>query len=83
MLHPPRNVRVTDLQRSCKLPSNGWGAFAGARTLGSGLDYFLTTVLNYPTLVAECYEVAAFNAANTVAFVRQATASAAASTTPR
>lgn len=31
--------------------------------LGGGLDYFLTTVFNYPTL-AECYKVAAFNAAN-------------------
>lgn len=31
--------------------------------LGGGLDYFLTTVLNYPTL-AECYKVAALNAAN-------------------
>ena len=32
-------------------------------TLGGGLDYFLETVFNYPTL-AECYKVAAFNAAN-------------------
>jgi NAD(P) transhydrogenase len=31
--------------------------------LGGGLDYFLETVFNYPTL-AECYKVAAFNAAN-------------------
>ena len=31
--------------------------------LGGGLDYFLTTVFNYPTL-AECYKVAAYNAAN-------------------
>ncbi|HEY2252706.1 MAG TPA: Si-specific NAD(P)(+) transhydrogenase [Planctomycetaceae bacterium] len=31
--------------------------------LEGGLDYFLTTVFNYPTL-AECYKVAAFNAAN-------------------
>jgi NAD(P) transhydrogenase len=31
--------------------------------LGGGLDYFLTTVFNYPTL-AECYKVAALNAAN-------------------
>jgi NAD(P) transhydrogenase len=31
--------------------------------LGGGLDYFLKTVFNYPTL-AECYKVAAFNAAN-------------------
>ena len=28
--------------------------------LGGGLDYFLDTVFNYPTL-AECYKVAAFN----------------------
>jgi NAD(P) transhydrogenase len=31
--------------------------------LGGGLDYFLKTVFNYPTL-AECSKVAAFNAAN-------------------
>ncbi len=31
--------------------------------LGGGLDYFLKTVFNYPTL-AECYKVAALNAAN-------------------
>jgi NAD(P) transhydrogenase len=31
--------------------------------LGGGLDYFLNTVFNYPTL-AECYKVAALNAAN-------------------
>jgi NAD(P) transhydrogenase len=31
-------------------------------TLGGGLDYFLETVFNYPTL-AECYKVAALNAA--------------------
>jgi NAD(P) transhydrogenase len=31
--------------------------------LGGGLDYFLDTVFNYPTL-AECYKVAALNAAN-------------------
>jgi NAD(P) transhydrogenase len=42
--------------------------------LGGGLEYFLTTVFNYPTL-AECYKVAAFNAANKLALVRQATAS--------
>jgi NAD(P) transhydrogenase len=40
--------------------------------LGGGLSYFLTTVFNYPTL-AECYKVAAFNAANKLALVRQAT----------
>jgi len=34
--------------------------------LGGGLDYFLTTVFNYPTL-AECYKVAAYNAANKLA----------------
>ncbi|MFM7259979.1 MAG: Si-specific NAD(P)(+) transhydrogenase [bacterium] len=32
-------------------------------SLGGGLDYFLETVFNYPTL-AECYKVAAYNAAN-------------------
>lgn len=31
--------------------------------LGGGLEYFLDTVFNYPTL-AECYKVAALNAAN-------------------
>ena len=31
--------------------------------LGGGLEYFLRTVFNYPTL-AECYKVAALNAAN-------------------
>jgi NAD(P) transhydrogenase len=31
--------------------------------LGGGLDYFLQTVFNYPTL-AECYKVAALDAAN-------------------
>lgn len=31
--------------------------------LGGGLDYFLHTVFNYPTL-AECYKVAAWDAAN-------------------
>ncbi|MEM9189315.1 MAG: Si-specific NAD(P)(+) transhydrogenase [Myxococcota bacterium] len=34
--------------------------------LGGGLDYFLKTVFNYPTL-AECYKVAALNAANKIA----------------
>ena len=32
-------------------------------TLGGGLDYFLETVFNYPTL-AECYKVAAYSASN-------------------
>lgn len=40
--------------------------------LGGGLDYFLNTVFNYPTL-AECYKVAAHNAANKLALVRHAT----------
>jgi len=40
--------------------------------LGGGLAYFLTTVFNYPTL-AECYKVAAYNAANKLAVIRQAT----------
>ena len=34
--------------------------------LDGGLDYFMTTVFNYPTL-AECYKVAALNAANKLA----------------
>jgi NAD(P) transhydrogenase len=37
--------------------------------LGGGLDYFLKTVFNYPTL-AECYKVASYNAANKLALVR-------------
>ncbi|MFM9888624.1 MAG: Si-specific NAD(P)(+) transhydrogenase [Burkholderiales bacterium] len=45
--------------------------------LGGGLDYFLTNVFNYPTL-AECYKVAALNAANKLALVRQATRNGAA-----
>ena len=32
-------------------------------SLGGGLDYFLETVFNYPTL-AECYKVAAYSASN-------------------
>jgi NAD(P) transhydrogenase len=31
--------------------------------LGGGLDYLLATVFNYPTF-AECYKMAALNAAN-------------------
>jgi len=38
--------------------------------LGGGLDYFLDTVFNYPTL-AECYKVAAFNAANKIGFAKR------------
>jgi NAD(P) transhydrogenase len=34
--------------------------------LGAGLDYFLDTVFNYPTL-AECYKVAALDASNKLA----------------
>jgi len=40
--------------------------------LGGGLDYFLSTVFNYPTL-AECYKVAAYNAANKLTVMRRAT----------
>ena len=40
--------------------------------LGGGLEYFLHTVFNYPTL-AGCYKVAAYNAANKLALIRQAT----------
>jgi NAD(P) transhydrogenase len=43
--------------------------------LGGGLDYFLKTVFNYPTL-AECYKVAAYNAANKLALIRHATGAA-------
>ena len=38
--------------------------------LGGGLDYFLGTVFNYPTL-AECYKVAALDAANKLAQFRR------------
>jgi len=44
-------------------------------SLGGGLDYFLKTVFNYPTL-AECYKVAAYNAANKLALLRHATGAA-------
>ena len=44
--------------------------------LGGGLDYFLTTVFNYPTL-AECYKVAAHNAANKLALEQSVEESAA------
>jgi len=40
--------------------------------LGGGLDYFLTTVLNYSTW-AECDKVAAHHAANELALLRQVT----------
>lgn len=39
--------------------------------LSGGLDYFLSTIFNYPTL-AECYKVAAYNAANKIALVKRA-----------
>ena len=38
--------------------------------LGGGIDYFLKTVFNYPTL-AECYKVAAYNAANKLHYARE------------
>ena len=41
--------------------------------LGGGLDYFLNTVFNYPTL-AECYKVAAYNAANKLTLLEALTA---------
>ncbi len=41
-------------------------------TLNGGLDYFLETVFNYPTL-AECYKVAAYNVANKLGTERLAT----------
>ena len=34
-----------------------------APSYGGGVDYFLNTVFNYPTL-AECYKTAAFDAVN-------------------
>ena len=49
--------------------------------LGGGLDYFLNTVFNYPTL-AECYKVAAFNAANKLALVRSLFGAARSASTP-
>ena len=38
--------------------------------LQGGLGYFLRTIFNYPTL-AECYKVAALNAANKLRFARR------------
>jgi NAD(P) transhydrogenase len=43
--------------------------------LGGGLDYFLRTVFNYPTL-AECYKVASYNAANKLSLVSRMTGAA-------
>ena len=43
-------------------------------TLGGGLDYFLSSVFNYPTL-AEVYKVAAHNAANRLRHVRRVASS--------
>jgi NAD(P) transhydrogenase len=48
--------------------------------LGGGLDYFLQTVFNYPTL-AECYKVASYNAANKLALVRSLSAAGASTPT--
>jgi len=42
--------------------------------LRGGLEYFLTTVFNYPTL-AECYKVAAYNAASKMSVISHAAAS--------
>ena len=39
-----------------------------ALKLGGGLSYFLETVFNYPTL-AECYKVAAYDAANKIGYL--------------
>jgi NAD(P) transhydrogenase len=44
--------------------------------LGGGLDYFLQTVFNYPTL-AECYKVAALDAYNKLSVCTSASASGA------
>jgi NAD(P) transhydrogenase len=38
-------------------------------TLGGGIEYFLNTIFNYPTL-AECYKVAALEAANKMRIIR-------------
>ncbi len=42
-------------------------------SLGGGLDYFLGSVFNYPTL-AECYKVAAFDAQNKLAYCAESEA---------
>jgi NAD(P) transhydrogenase len=39
-------------------------------SFGGKLDYFINSVFNYPTL-AECYKVAAYNAANKINYVRR------------
>ena len=38
--------------------------------LGGGLDYFINSVFNYPTL-AECYKIAALNAYNEIQLIRK------------
>lgn len=38
--------------------------------LGGGLDYFINSVFNYPTL-AECYKIAALNAYNKIQLIRR------------
>jgi NAD(P) transhydrogenase len=38
--------------------------------LGGGLDYFINSVFNYPTL-AECYKIAALNAYNKIQLIRK------------
>jgi NAD(P) transhydrogenase len=49
--------------------------------LGGGLEFFLANVFNYPTL-AECYKVAALNAANKLSLVHQVTRAIGPSATP-
>ena len=55
-------ARILDVKYHLLLPKKA--------SIGGGLDYFLNTVFNYPTL-AECYKVAAYNAANKIHYVRR------------
>ena len=48
-------ARILDVKYHVLLPER--------ESVGGGLDYFLHTVFNYPTL-AECYKVAALDASN-------------------
>ena len=50
---------IADFERATELIHIGQAVMS----LDGGLDYFLQSVFNYPTL-AECYKVAAFNANN-------------------
>ena len=52
------------------LQENSFQPFWPANCSQRGIDYFLDTVFNYPTL-AECYKVAAYNASNKINYVKR------------